>query len=290
MVKKKVSKAKKKKITKKATSKRLVTDRDIAYDFALKSYKKFKDIIKSVVLFGSVAKNKEKSGSDIDIIVILDDCVVNWDQELIAWYRQEMSEMLAAQNYSTKIHLTTVTLTTFMEEVRTGEPAVINMIRFGEPLIDYGGFFNPLKVLLAKGKIRPTAESVFVTLRRAPMHLAKAKMDIVASIENVYWSMVDASHASLMAAGYVPPSPEYVSEMLEKIFVKKKRLSEKYLKWFDEMYDLTHEILHGNVKYLEGNEIDKYLGRAVEFEKVMREITSKLIRDEKIIRIEKKED
>ena len=38
-----------------------------------------------------------------------------------------------------------------MEEVRAGEPAVINMLRYGETLVDHGGFFNPLKVLLAKG-------------------------------------------------------------------------------------------------------------------------------------------
>jgi predicted nucleotidyltransferase/uncharacterized protein (UPF0332 family) len=265
-----------------------VTDREFAYDFSKKAYKKFKEVIKSVVLFGSVAKGKNQKGSDIDIIIIIDDCVIDWDQNLIAWYRHEMSQLLSKQKYSEKIHLTTITLSTFMEEVRIGEPAVINMIRFGETLIDHGGFYNPLKVLLAKGKIRPTPESIFVTLRRAPMHLAKAKIDIVASIENVYWSMVDSAHAALMAAGEVPPSPESVSDMLSVIFVNKKQLDKKYVSWFNEIYDLTHDILHGNVKYLEGKEIDKYLDRAVEFEKIMRVMTSKLIMDEKIIKIEKK--
>ena len=265
-----------------------VTDREYAYDFSKKIYKKFKDVIKSVVLFGSVTKGKAVKGSDIDIVIIIDDCVIDWDQDLIAWYRHEMSQLLSNQKYSDRIHLTTVTLSTFMEEVRVGEPAVINMIRFGETLLDHGGFYNPLKVLLAKGKIRPTPESIFVTLRRAPMHLAKAKIDIVASIENVYWSMVDSAHAALMAAGEVPPSPESVSDMLTLIFVNKKQLDKKYTIWFNEIYDLTHDILHGNVKYLEGKEIDKYLGRAVEFEKVMREMTSKLIMDEKIIRTEKR--
>ena len=192
------------------------------------------------------------------------------------------------QNYAERIHLTTITLSAFMEEVRIGEPAVINMIRYGEAILDYGGFFNPLKVLLAKGKIRPTAESIFVTLRRAPMHLSKAKVDIVASIENVYWSMVDSAHAALMAAGYVPPSPEYVTELLEKVFVSKKKLNKKYISWFNEMYSLTHDIMHGNVKFLGGKEIDLYLDRAEEFERVMRKITTDYIENEKIIKIEKR--
>ncbi|MBT3690971.1 hypothetical protein HOG16_01875 [Candidatus Woesearchaeota archaeon] len=287
--KKKVTKKKKVPVKRKISTKKFETDKDIAYDFAVKAYKKFKEVIKSVVLFGSSAKGEATKGSDIDIVIIIDDCVIDWDQELIAWYRQELGELLSEQKYNKELHLTTVTLSTFMEEVRVGEPTVINMLRYGETLIDHGGFFNPLKVLLAKGKIRPTAESIFVTLRRSPMHLAKAKMNIVASIENVYWSMVDSSHAALMAAGYVPPSPEHISELLESIFVKRKMLNGRYVDWFKEMYELAHDVMHGNVKYLQGKEIDKYLGKAEEFEKVMRGITSKLIENKKIIKVEKKE-
>lgn len=289
--------AKKKKTTKKKTpvkkkvsEKKLEDDRDIAYDFAVKAYRKFKEVIKSVVLFGSVVKGETKKGSDIDIVIIIDDCVIDWDQELIAWYRQELSELLSAQKYYKKLHLTTVTLSTFMEEVRIGEPTVINMLRYGETLLDHGGFFNPLKVLLAKGKIRPTAESIFVTLRRAPMHLAKAKIDMVASIENIYWSMVDSSHAALMAAGQVPPSPEHIANLLDNIFVRRKMLNGRYSDWFKEMYELAHDVMHGTIKYIHGKEIDKYLDRASEFEKVMREITTKLIENKKIIKVEKKEN
>lgn len=285
---------KKKKVSKKVSTRKTLpnkpkTDKDIAFDFSVKAYKKFKEVIKSIILFGSVAKNKAKKGSDIDIVIIIDDCVINWDQELIAWYRQELGELLSEQGYNKKIHLTTITLTSFMEEVRAGEPTIINILRYGETLIDHGGFFNPLKVLLAKGKIKPTPEAIFVSLRRAPVHLAKAKIDVVASIENIYWSMVDASHAGLMAAGQVPPSPEYVSELLDEIFVRRNILNKKYLDWFDELYTLAHDIMHGNVKFLSGNIIDKHINRATEFEKVMRGITSKLIKNEKIINIERKE-
>lgn len=274
----------------KLSKKRFSNDRDTAYDFAVKAYRKFDKAIKSIVLFGSVAKDEQKKGSDIDVVVILDDCTINWDQELIAWYREELSKLLAKQSYSARMHVTTVTLSTFMEEVRAGEPAVINMLRYGETLLDHGGFFNPLKVLLAKGRIRPTAESIFVTLRRAPMHLAKAKVDIVASVENVYWSMVDAAHAALMASAQVPPSPEHIGEMLEEVFVKNKLLDRKYTQWYNETYNLAHEILHGNVKYLKGEEIDKHITRAEEFEKVMREMTTNLIENEKIIKVERKEN
>ena len=66
----------------------LETDQDIAYDFAIKAYKKFQNVIKSIALFGSAAKQTATKKSDIDIIIIVDDCTVLWDEELIAWYRE----------------------------------------------------------------------------------------------------------------------------------------------------------------------------------------------------------
>ena len=58
MVKKKEGKLKKeKKISeKKAPSLQLKSETDIAMDFAVKTYKKFDKLIKSIVLFGSTVK------------------------------------------------------------------------------------------------------------------------------------------------------------------------------------------------------------------------------------------
>lgn len=269
--------------------KKPISNENIAYDFSVKVYKLFKEAIKSIVMFGSAAKGKAVAGSDVDIIIILDDCSISWDQELIAWYRQELSKLIQKQSYSQKIHINTVTLSTFWEEVRAGDPATINIIRYGQTIIDFGGFFDPLKVLLAKGKIRPSPEAIFSVLRRAPLHISRAKFNVVSSIENLYWAMVDSAHAALMAMDEVPPSPEHISEMLNKVFVSKKELNKKYVKWYSDMYRLAHDITHGNIKHVTGREVDEYTAKAIEFEKTMRDITAALISREKIIKIEKKD-
>jgi len=275
--------------TSKKTPRKQLTDYDTAMDFAVKTYKKFQEVIKSIVLFGSVTKDQAKKGSDIDILIIVDDCSIQWDEELTAWYREELGKIVDSQPYGQRLHINTVTLTTYWEDVREGEPAAINIIRYGQSLIDYGGFFDPLKALLAKGRIRPSTESIFTTLRRAPLHISKAKFDIINSIEHLYWAMVDSSHAALMARRQTPPSPEHVPEMLEQVFVSKKQLDQKYVRWYRELYDLAHDIAHGNVKSLTGRDIDEVMSRTVEFEKTMREITSRIIKTEKIIRTEIKE-
>lgn len=286
--KKRVKKISPKRKTKKL--KEVSQDYEIAYDFATKVYTQFKDVIKSIILFGSVSKLKEVKKSDIDLIIIIDDCTVQWDQELVAWYREELSKLIQKQKYQRKLHINTVTLSTFWEELKNGEPVTINIIRYGQALIDFGGFFEPLKIMLAKGKIRPSPEAVYNSLRRSPIHIAKARFSLVSSIENIYWSMVDAAQAALMAAGNIPPSPEHIPDMLLSVFVKDKILNPKYLDWYNQVYELAQDVIKGKLKAAEGKEIDEYIKKAEEYEKAMRKITIKLIENQKIIRLEDKKE
>ena len=260
-----------------------------AYDFALKVYKRFKEIIKTIVLFGTVAKQVPKKESDIDIIIIVDDCTIDWDQELIAWYREELAKIIAKQPYKERIHVSTVTLTTFFDQVRIGDPVVINILRYGHALLDFGGFFEPLKVLLARGKIRATPEAVYTVLTRAPDHLAKARYNLLSSIEALYWAMVDAAHAALMAIGEIPPSPDRIPDMLLVNFVKPRIIPKKYVDWFQELYELAKDIVHGKKLDISPAEFEKQEKRAQEFLKTMVNIADKMLKEEKIIKVEKKE-
>tara|TARA_Y100000310_G_C20701467_1_gene830359 strand:+ start:4842 stop:5720 length:879 start_codon:yes stop_codon:yes gene_type:complete len=237
-------------------------DYDIAMNFSTKVYKKFGAVIKSVVLFGSVAKGTSKKTSDLDIVIIVDDATVKWDQEMIGWYRQELSKLLGESRYSRKLHVNTVTLTTFWQQVLVGEPVVINVIRYGVALIDFGGFFEPLKMLLAMGKLKPSREAIFTSLNRAPVHLTRAKYNLYGAVEAYYWAMVDASHAALMSVGVTPPSPEHVASLLEERFVKTGHLARKYVRWYREVYTLTHKISRGEVKKVDVKNIEEFRKRA----------------------------
>ena len=251
---------------KQVTSKKELTrDYDIAYDFSTKVYERFKDVIKSIVLFGSTAKETQQSKSDIDIIIIVDDATIQWTQELVAWYRQELARLTASLKYPKKLHINTVTLTTFWNEAIVGEPVVINVLRYGIALIDFGGFFEPLKVLLARGRIKPTPEAIYNALTRSPIHLSRANMYLLGAIDAVYWSMVDSAHAALMAAKQVPPSPEHISSLLKQAFVKKGMLNSKFVDWYEELYALAHHITHGEVKRVTGRNIELYMDRADKF-------------------------
>ena len=274
---------------KKEVKKKLVSDKDIAMDFAGKAYKKFRDIVKAIAMFGSVPKEQVTPKSDIDIVIVIDDCTVNWDEELIAWYREELAKLLTAQKYKKELHINTVTLTAFWEEIRAGEPLVINVLRYGEPLIDLGGFFEPLKVLLANGKIKPSAEAIFTTMQRSGQHLGRANSHILNSVEGFYWAMVDASHAALMAMDVIPPSPEHIADLLNEKLVNRKLLNKDYVKTYEETRKKAKDIIHGEVNRVSGKDIEEMQTKSQQFVLKLNEISKALIKNQKIVKVDKKD-
>ncbi len=255
----------------------LKKEQDIAADFAAKVFRKFDKIVKSVILFGSTAKQTTVTGSDIDIILLIDDVAVDWDQELIAWYREELEKLIKTNPYQQALHINTVKLSTWWEDLMRGDPVVLNVLRYGESIVDLAGFFDPLKSLLLKGKIRSTPEAIFSALQRAPQHIARSKMSELNSIEGLYWAMVDSAHAALIAANVPPASPEHVPVDLKTTFVDAGKLKMKYVVWYRDLLMLHKKIVHGEVKNLRGVEIDEWQDRTEEFLGIMANLVKDIV-------------
>tara|TARA_B100000315_G_scaffold255738_1_gene299918 strand:- start:209 stop:1231 length:1023 start_codon:yes stop_codon:yes gene_type:complete len=250
---------------------------EIAMDFATKVYKRFNKLVKSIVLFGSTVKNRSSVGSDIDIIIIIDDASVLWDNNLIAWYRKELEKITRANPYKKRLHINTIKLTTWFQDLLKGDPVLINIIRDGKSLIDFGGFFEPLKYLLASGKIKSTPEAIHSLLQRAPVHISRSKVSELNSVEGLFWSMVDSSHAALIAAKVTPPSPEQIPIELKKAFVDQGLLKMKHVLWYRDLFLLHKKIAHGEITNLKGVEIDDWQEKAEKFLRIMAKLVNKMI-------------
>ncbi|MBU1135958.1 MAG: nucleotidyltransferase domain-containing protein [Nanoarchaeota archaeon] len=258
---------------------KLADEKDIAMDFATKVYQKFDKLVKSIILFGSQAKNTAVAGSDIDIIILVDDASIKWDQELMAWYREELGKIIRVNPYKKELHINSIKLTTWWQDLMRGDPVIINIIRFGEPIIDFGGFFTPLRILLEQGKIKSTPEAIYTALQRTPAHLARSRASSLNSIEGLYWAMVDSAHAAIMATKQTPPSPEHISIMLKDNFVDKGYLKMKYVIMYRDLYVLHRKIIHGDINILKGADLDLWQEKAEEFAgemvRLVREIIEK---------------
>ncbi len=253
------------------------TDSEIAMDFATKCYQKFNKLVKSIILFGSVAKQDSTIGSDIDIIVVIDDVAIHWDQELIAWYRTELDKIIRGSPYKKSLHINTIKISTWWEDLIKGDPTIINILRYGEAMIDFAGFFEPLKYLLIKGKLKSTPEAIYSCLQRAPMHYARSKAAELGTIEGLYWTMVDSAHAALIAANALPPSPEHIPRELKLAFVDKGKLKMKYALWYRELFLLHKKITHGEINSLKGIEVDEWQARTKDFLETMIKLVDDVI-------------
>jgi len=256
---------------------KFTTEKDIAMDFATKIQRRFDHLIKASILFGSQVSGESKPGSDLDIVIIIDDAAINWDEELTAWYREELRKLIAEQGYSRDLHINTIRLTTWWRDLMHGDPVVLNIIRQGQVLIDIGGFFNPIKSLMVQGKIHSTPEAVYAALQRAPYHLTRSKFSMLSAVEGVYWSMVESAQAALITLGKLPPSPEHITKMLHENFVETGILKSEFVKWYHNIYVLHKQIAHGEVRIVRAQDIEEWQNRAEVFMKKMVSIIDKLI-------------
>jgi len=243
-------------------------DVDLSYRFANEIYKEMGGMIRAVVIFGSAARKKLTAKSDIDLLVIIDDLTISLSPEVIEAYRVIVNKSIV--KVSTRLHITTLRFTSFWDYIRIGDPIGINILRDGAALID-SGFFDPLQMLLKKGKIRPTSESIWTYYIRAPNTLHNSKWHIMQATLDLYWAVIDAAHAALMRHGEIPPTPEHVADLLEQKLVKKKLLEKKYVAIMRHFYKLMKMITHREIKEITGGEYDKYYIAAEDFVKRMRE-------------------
>jgi uncharacterized protein (UPF0332 family)/predicted nucleotidyltransferase len=233
----------------------------IATAFSAKVYKELTSLVKGIVLFGSTAR-KEPNNADIDILIVIDDVRVDLVPELLQTYKIIVDNKIVET--SRRLHIITLKFSTLWEYVRAGDPVIINILRDGFALID-SGFFDPLQALLFRGRIRPSQESINNYLARAPTTLNNSSWHILQATLDLYWAVIDAAHAALMSQGFIPPSPNHVPDMLEKEFVNKGLLEEKYIKLMRKFYNLMKGISHREIGIILGKEYDEYRKEADDF-------------------------
>lgn len=240
----------------------------LAREFTKKIYSEFGGFLRAVVLFGSSVK--KTSGKDIDVLIVIDDVSMTLGQDVAETYRIIVEKAIV--NTSTRLHVTTLRLTSFWEYVRAGDPVAVNILRDGIALLDTG-MFDPLKLLLMQGRIRPTKESIWTYFAKAPTAMHHAQGNLVRAFTDLYWAVMDASHAALMASGEVPPSPEHVPELLKRRLGKS--IPSKHINLVEEFYVLMKKLDHRERKNITGREFDEYYVKAGKVIESMRVIVHK---------------
>ena len=242
-------------------------DFETARKFAQKLYGEFGNFISALVLFGSTARKKKNPKGDIDILIVIDDVKIKPSPEILETYKVITEKAII--DVDQRIHTQTMKLTSFWEYVRSGDPVAINILRDGIALIDTG-FFDPLQALLDDGRIRPSREAIYNYFIMSYASLNRSKGHLLTAMVDLYWAAIDSAHSALMSIGEVPPSPEFVSNVIKEKMVKRKLIKAKYAIIMDDLYKISKKIAHREIKDVEGKEYDKYKKLTLEFIKAMK--------------------
>ena len=249
-------------------------DYELAKRFSEQLKKELGSLLKAVILFGSAARNphQEIYERDIDVLIIVNDLTIILNKETITAYRVIVENV--ASKVSKRLHITTLRLTIFWEYVRNGDPVVVNMLRDGVPILD-DGFFEPIQILLAQGRIRPTQESIWAYFSKAPATVNNSRWHVMQAVLDLYWAVIDSSHAALMSLGVLPPTPEHVADLIEEKMVKTGLLEKKYANTMRTFYKVSKSIMHREIKDISGAEYDKYLKEAQAYVATMQKFIEK---------------
>lgn len=240
--------------------------------FTKKLQNELQDFLKGVILFGSSARKEATEMSDIDVLVVTNDLDFKMTKELVETYRIIIENLIAKT--SNRLHVTSMTLSSFWDYSRAGDPVAMNIIRDGVALYD-NGFFQPMQMLLKDGRVRPSEESVWRYFSRAPKTLTNSRWHLLQATLDLYWAVIDAAHAALMKQQQIPPSPDHVADLLEKVFVKNRELEPKYVETMKRFYNLSKMITHREVQEITGQEYETYFKEAVAFVNRMKKIIYK---------------
>jgi predicted nucleotidyltransferase/uncharacterized protein (UPF0332 family) len=245
---------------------------EIAEKFTNALKKELKDFLMGVVIFGSTVRKEATSKSDIDVLVVTDDASYELTEALVEGYRIIVEKTIVRT--SQKLHITSMTFTSFWEYVKAGDPVAVNILRDGVALYDRG-FFDPLQRLLRHGRVRPSEESVWRYFGRSPKTLLNSRWHVLQATLDLYWAVIDSAHAALMRKNQVPPTPDHVADLLDKVYVKPRLLEKKYADTMRKFYKLSKMITHREIKEVKGAEYEQYYVEADAFVSRMKKLIEK---------------
>jgi uncharacterized protein (UPF0332 family) len=228
------------------------------------------DLIKAVVHFGSTTNTKTKLlGSDIDVLLIVDDLVRVMSPEVIQGFRVIVERV--ASSISPRFHINTMRITQFWEYARKGDPLLVNILREGMIVFDTGVFATAQK-MFKDDMIKPTEEVVFSYLSNAPKILNNAKWHVTRAVMSLYWSMLHSAHAALLAHDIVPHAPQQVGDLIEEYFVEPLEIEEHYLDIYRHLEDFMTHIGKREIMTASPQEYDRMHEKVELFNKKMEEL------------------
>ncbi len=233
--------------------------------------KKYPTIIKSIWMTSSSDEGKE------DTIILLLDDTNQVDSITTNEIKLEAQKFAKSMGMKGETDLIFYKLSDYWELIRHGSPVTFTEIRDGVPLYDPSGFFLPLKKLLLEGRVPGTKEAMKSLIQQSPLRLLRIeRVHTISIMDALSSAVVDAAQAPLLCIGVSPPAPKAVPDQLRIHFVRKRKLSPEYVKYYEDVIKTWKKLEHGEIKIMDPEKIDEIVEKATRFVEKMEELMEKL--------------
>jgi predicted nucleotidyltransferase len=181
--------------------------------FAAHARQKMGNMVKGVALIGSIARGDFTPGSDIDVLVVIDDTQRDVPDEL----KEKLLAMLneIGKKIDKKMQIQIHTITEMFQFATGGDNIIYNFLRHMKIVYD-GGVLKPMRKLLKAGEIKPTRESVMRSMEGADFYMKKVDQYVEWIVERFYRAVTWASNAFIMSMDLPPASPPEIPLVLKK--------------------------------------------------------------------------
>ncbi len=236
-----------------------------------KLVKQYPNVIKSIWMTSS------SEGRAGDTIIFLLDDTAQVDSITTDEIKNEARKVAKSLKLKGENDLVFYKLSDYWELVRHGSPVTFTEIRDGLPLYDPSGFFLPLKKLIVEGRIPGTKEAMKSMLQQSPVRLLRIeRVHTVSILDALSSAVVDAAQAPLMAVGVSPPTPKSIPEQLRVHFVRRRKLSSEYVRYYEHVMDTWKKLEHGKINAIKPELLDELVEKATRFVEKMEELMEKL--------------
>lgn len=207
--------------------------------------------IKTVCLIGSKRAGTQEEGSDLDILVLVDD-TEPVDKDYMTRIIKKIGSMI-----NSSIHCQVLYLKEFWRYLSEGSPITFTMIRDSTIYYDVG-FFETLQRLVRSGTLKPKPQAV-----QHQLDIAKQLIKIThhsvhkGLINNLEGAIVSSTQSLLMEMGVEPPAPKQVPVYIKRFLVDREIIADEYYGIARKVIQTFKDIEHNKRPQLSGKELQE---------------------------------
>lgn len=190
--------------------------------------------------------------------------------------REEIDRSVSSLVKGTSLKFEISELTDYFRNVMEGDIGTYKGIRDASLLYDPSHFVQPIKKMVRSGMIYGTKEALMRKFHSINQHFRQITREKLRVLDNIYMSVIEASQATLLAAGHPIPVPKQVPPQIKRHFVDKGLLEKKYLNQCNDIVGVFKSVEHREKPIPSGAELDRLQDMAVQYRERLKELISGL--------------